>query len=703
MSTQSTVGGYAGQGDAGVYFAAKPADETSSILLAKSKSFFNVLEANFYLEKLSRMWRVYHGCFDVSVGGGHQISFTGEQEELVSLHVNHFRNLAQHILVMITSSRPTMEARAINSDYKSMAQTYLANGILDYYMREKKLEKALKTAAEMAIVLGAGFIKMEWDATSGDVYDIDENGVEIKEGEIEFTNLSPFDVVFDGSKESHKLDWYMVRTFKNRFDLIAKYPELEDKLKGIPSKSDAGIYRMALLSNDNTDDIPVYEFFHKKTDAIPQGRYMLFADTDAIMLDTPLPYRVLPIFRVSAGEILGTPYGYSGMFDVFPIQQSIDALYSTIMTNQSAVGVQNIWVPRGADISVDSLHGGMNIIEGNAKPEPLNLTQTPAEIFKFLEMLIQASETISGVNSVARGQPEASLKSGAALALVQSMALQFISGLQQSYVELIEDCGTAIIQILKDYANTPKVAALVGKNNKMLLKEFTGDDLHSINRVVVDVGNPLSKTIAGRVQMAEQMMQMGVIKEPTQYFQVLNTGRIDVMFEGEVSQQFLVRSENEMLSDGKNPITAPTDIHAFHIQEHRSVLDDTDVRNNQAVVKVIMDHIQGHMDMLTNTDPRLLMLTGQQPLPPAGGMPGAPPGIPGPGGPPQGAGGPLPPGPSGPPSGNQGPSPVGPPPGSGAPPGPSGGKGMPKMPQVNASILPNPALQEQSLGNVRSK
>lgn len=691
---------YGAQGNGSTYFAANPADLTASILLAKSKSFYNVLEANFYLEKLSRMWRVYHGCFDVSVGGGHQISFTGEQEELVSLHVNHFRNLAQHILVMITSNRPVMEARAINSDYKSIAQTYLANGILDYYMREKNLENSIRIATEMAIILGAGFIKADWNATAGDVYDIDENGLEIKEGEIEFTNLSPFDVVFDGSKESHKLDWYMIRTFKNRFDLIAKYPELKEQLMAIPSKSDAGIYRMALLSNDVTDDIPVYEFFHKKTEAMPKGRYMLFADTNAVMLDSPLPYRNIPIYRVSAGEILGTPYGYSGMFDVFPIQQGIDSLYSTIMTNQSALGVQNLYVPRGADISIDSLHGGMNIIEGNSKPEALNLTDTPPEIFKFLEMLIQAAETISGVNSVARGQPEASLKSGAALALVQSMALQFVSGLQGSYVKLIEDCGTGIIEILKDYANTPKVAALVGKNNKMLLKEFTGDDLHSINRVIVDVGNPLSRTIAGRVQMAEQMMQMGVIKEPTQYFQVLNTGRIDVMYEGDVSQQLLVRQENEWLADGRNPITAPTDLHAFHIQEHRAVLDDTDVRSNQEITKIVMDHIQGHMDMLQNTDPRLLILTGQQPLPP----PGPPPGQMPPGGPP-GAGAP-PPGPGGPPmpqrpgNGAMKPHPGQPPQGP-IQNGQMPNKDMPHMPKVAGSLLPNPGIQEQSMNNVK--
>lgn len=675
---------YSINSDKSTYFAAKEGTETASVLMAKSKSFYNVLEANSYLEKLSRMWRAYHGNFNTSIGGSHQISFTGEQDELVRLHVNHFRNLAQHIYVMITANRPVMEARAINSDYKSMAQTYLANGILDYYMREKHLEDALKMAVEMAVVMGAGFIKMEWNATAGEIYDIDENGIEIKEGEIEFTNLSPFDVVFDGTRESHKQDWYLIRTFKNRFDLMAKFPELTDKIKGIPSKSDASVYRMALMSNDDTDDVPVYEFFHRKTEALPEGRYLYFVTPEAVMMDTPLPYRVMPIFRVSAGEILGTPYGYSPMFDVFPLQQSIDSLYSTIMTNNNAFGVQNLFVQRGADLSVDSLNGGMNIIEGNSRPEPIQLTATAPETFKFLEMLIQAGETLSGVNSVARGQPEASLKSGTALALVQSMALQFVSGLQQSYVQLIEDSGTAVIQILKDYANTPKVVALVGKNQKMLLKEFTGDDLNSINRVVVDVGNPLARTTAGRVQMAQEMMQMGIIKDPTQYIQVMNTGRIDVMFEGDVSQQLLVRQENEWLSEGKNPPVSPFDIHAFHVQEHRAVLDNPDLRMNTEITKIVHDHIQEHIDKLTFTDPRVLQLTGQQPLPP----PGSPPME------------------QAPQQGQGGGQPKAKPPGADQPQevmvGPDGQPmPLPGLPEVSGNVLPNASLQNQLMGNVK--
>ena len=681
------------------YFAAKDASACANALLGKGETFFNLLRSNYYLDKLQNMWRAYYGAYVSDyIGYGHRVNFTGDQGELVQIPVNHFSNLARHIYTMITSSRPTMDARAVNTDYKSYAQTYLANQILDYYMREKKLEEVIKRATEMSIVLGTGYIKLAWNATAGEIYDEDpETGEPIREGELEFSTPSPLDIVVDGTMENWNPDWIMVRNFVNKYDLIAKYPAYKDKILGMKPKSDSNVYRLAVWSNDDTDLIPVFEFFHKVTEAMPDGRYMLFAADDCVFIDTKMPYRVMPVFRITPSEILGTPYGYSPMFDIFPIQEGINSLYSTIMTNQSAFGVQNVWMPENADIQVGSLQGAMNVIKSNVKPEAINLTQTPAEVFQFLEMLITAAETISGVNSVARGNPEASLKSGTALALVQSQALQFMSGLQQSYVKLIEDVGTAVIQILKDFANTPKVVTLVGKNNRPLLKEFTGEQLSSINRVVVDMGNPLARTIAGRVQMAEQMMQMKIIKNAQQYFQVLNTGRLEAMYEGETDDLLLIKKENEDLLEGRNPLVSPMDKHSVHIDEHSAVLADPDLRSDPNFTKIVMDHIEQHLNMLRTVDPALLQIRGETPLPPLQPNNGNPPG----GQPNQ----PQPPAPGGLP--NSAPQQMAPPSGQVSLPGqPSGPgqaqQGLPQPAQVPASLLSNPALQQSVMGNVKS-
>lgn len=676
------------------YFGNDKANATAAVLLAKVDAWSNNIESSGYLSKLRSCWAAYHGAYYDRTGASHQITFSGEQSELVNLPVNHLRNLAQHILIMTTSSRPIMEARAINTDYKSLIQTLLANGILDYYMREKRLEKYLKVAVEYAVVMGSGYIKMEWNATSGEIYDyIEETKTPIYEGDVEFSNFSPFDIVMDGTKENQDHDWYCIRTYKNKYDLSAKYPELKDKIEGMQTKSDVQRFRLGVTDlTAETADVQVFEFYHRRTECMPDGRYMLFLSEDIILQDVPMPYRVLPIFRIAPSDILGTPYGYTPIFDILPLQEGMNSLYSTILTNQNAFGVQNIWVPRGLDIAVNQLAGSLNIIEGNAaagKPEPLNLTQTPAEVFKFLEILERSAETLSGVNSVARGNPEASLKSGAALALVQSMAIQFMSGLQQSYVQLIEDVGTALIKILQDFANTPRLIAIAGKSNRTYMKEFASKDIEAISRVVVDVGNPLSRTTAGRVQMADQLLQYQMLKDPQQYLTVINTGRLDVATEDTQHELFLIREENENLIDGEQPIVVFFDQHSEHIKGHKAVLSDPDLRKDPGLVQRVLQHVQEHIQQLQQVDPNLLTAIGEQPIqPPA--PPQAPPSPPSPQGVPGPAGNMMAP----PQQGQQGMQ-INPSTQPGAqqingPNLPPEGVNLPKVPQVPAQLLPNP-------------
>lgn len=654
------------------YFAAQNSDQVAASLLSKANMWLHQLDTSGYLWKLRESWKCYHGAF--YGGDGHKILFGGEQGEIAHLPVNHFRNIAENIIVMITANRPSMTARATNTDYKSLVQTSLANGLLDYYMREKRLERYLITAVKFAVVMGSGFIKMEWNATAGEVADYDEDtGEPIYEGDLQFTNLSPFDVFFDSTKEGFNLDWVVCRTFKNRYDLAAKFPELKDKIINLPTKSDIYKYRFDIMMYDETDDVPVYEFFHKKTEALPEGRYLLFLDSDVTLLDGPMPYRELPIYRIAPSDILGTPYGYTSMFDILPIQDAMNSLYSTILTNQQAFGIQNVYVPRGADIVTSQLAGGLNLLEGNpaaGKPEALNLTQTPKEIFEFMKVLERAAETISGVNSVARGNPEANLRSGSAIALVQSMALQFMSGLQQSYVQLIEDVGTGMINILKDYAAVPRVAAIVGESNATYLKEFSGDDLSLVNRVLVDMGNALAQTKAGRIQMADNLLQYGMGVTPEMYVSVMNTGKLDVLTETTEKELMLIRRENERLVQNLPVIAMSVDRHIMHIKEHKAVLADPDLRFDPELVKRTLDHIQEHITELQQVDPFLLQVIGETPAPP--------------------------------PAAEQNATPMPQMAETAEGTDIQGMVNQPQQAQVDPSLLPNPELQEQSMGNVRN-
>jgi len=180
----------------------------------------------------------------------------------------------------------------------------------------------------------------------------------------------------------------------------------------------------------------------------------------------------------------------------------------------------------------------------------------------------------------------------------------------------LEEVGTALIKILKDYAKTPRIAAIAGKSERSYLKEFTGQDISNINRVTVDMGNPLSRTTAGKVNMADSLLAAKLIDDPDQYIQVITTGKLEPMIEGKQAELMLIRAENEKLSSGERVVATALDNHAQHILEHKCVLASPEARANPQIVQNTLTHCMEHIELWRTTDPSLLAMLGQTPPPP---------------------------------------------------------------------------------------
>lgn len=606
------------------YWASAPSNEIADRMLEKVDDFYEYLQVSGRLNLYLRSYVYYYR--PRTTGG--RLNPVGEQGELTALSVNHYRNLLLHLETMTLQQRPYFEPRATNSDAKSQAQVILSAGLLDYYMREKKLERNIKQCIKDGLMLSEAFVRVEWDAQGGEKYGFTETGAEIKQGDIKYTNYNTLDVIRDYTKQApNQDDWFILRDFKNKFDLAATYPEIEDDILS-DSNDDNMINTTTLIAGalKDSDNISVFTLIHRPTPSMPNGRYTVCLNNGTVLMDGPIPYSKTHVYRMAPDEESGSCFGYTIGYDLLPIQEAIDLLYSTVITNQSTFGVQNVLVPKGADINTSQLPGGMTVTEYDSKvgkPEAMQLTHTPPEIFNFMQQLEALAETISGVNSVARGNPESSLKSGAALALVQSMAIQFSMNLQQSYIQLCEDLGTATIDILKDFASVPRVAAIAGKSNRPIMKEFTGENLNAIERVTVDMGNPLTRTTAGKVNLADALMEKNLIDNADQYIQVITTGRLEPVIEGKQAELLLIKGENEGLGEGKPQRALITDQHSQHILEHKTVLANPDIRQdpNNPIIAATLDHIQEHINFLKTTDPQLLALIHQQSLMPQGGPP----------------------------------------------------------------------------------
>lgn len=633
------------------YWAASDEQKLARTITQKAAEYYETLSASGRIDIFRRSVRTYYGL-DPEGGWRNSaaVTYGGDQGELAQLSINSYRNLAEHLLTMTTGSRPAFSARAVNNDQAALAQAQLAEGLIDFYLDDKNIEDKAIEVVESALIFGEGWLSITWNPAGGDAYGVqdvpkvDEEGepvldelgqpiIEqraIYEGDIEVSVHGPLDIIRDISTDKIDLDWIVKRERYNRFDLAARHPEHSEYILSLgPStfeqQSRLWDYMTGALDYENNDDVVVLTFYHRRTESMPQGRYTMVVGDRAVE-DGPLPYLDLPCYPMIPSREFESTLGYSRMWDLLGIQQAMDSVATTILTNHDAFGVQNVIVPQGSQIEAEDLAGGLRMIQYNpaaGPPQPLNLLRIPSDSYQLLGILNAQMETLSGVNSVARGNPESSLKSGAALALVHSMAIQFNSGLQRGYGRMLEESMTGLVNILQMYATTPRLAEISGADARAKLEQFTGEDIASVRRIKVDMASPLMRTAAGRVELADKLLEKQVVT-PAQYLEVVATGRLNPILEGPEAELTGIRKENELLMGGTRVRAVPTDNHATHIQEHKALYADPAVRFNEELMSAILDHIQEHAQM-AQEHPALMELTGQPPLQTA---PPAPPGPP---------------------------------------------------------------------------
>jgi len=607
------------------YWASKGPDEIANEIMDKFDKYKKYTESSGILSELRKSYNTFYP----------KVNIESVDQSLKAIHINHYASYVRNIHNMITGSRPAWDTRAINTDLESQADTQLGVGLLDYYMREKHIETKLIDSCMKALFLREGWISLGWNATGGKVYGANpETGEPIHEGDFECDTHTMLDVARDVKRRDANHEWFIVRRFKNKWNLAAKYPELLEKIKALmpDNRFDSqyelgGVHRSNEFKNDDSDLVPVYELRHAKTEALPQGRLVQICNDEIKLFDGPLPYADLYTFPITAGHQTDSSFGYSYLMDLLPVNDAFDMTVSSILTNQAANAVQNFQVPKGAAPKVTNIMDGMNVWEYDIKAgkmESMDLLKTAPEVFNFANFLISQSDLISNVSQIGRGNAPNNM-SGTAMALLQQQAIQSTSGVQTSYTITIENVGSAMIELLQTFAVVPRLAMIAGKSKRSMMKSFSNKDLQGVGRVYVDRANPLTKTGAGRMEIANNLLATpNMITTPEQYLGVLTTGNLEPLYQRDNSQRMLILSENENLMEGKPVQALLTDNHPTHILEHSCVLDSPESRENPQVTQAVLNHIQEHMNIAKGMDPMMAMTLKQASLfqqPPPQGPP----------------------------------------------------------------------------------
>ena len=591
-----------------------------------------------------------------------QLYRKGAQGEQTGITINNYHNFIKHRVTITCQQKLSYDPQAVDGSHNAIEQIRLAKGLLSLYTDRSDidLDGVLRQATQYSQMFAEAYVAALWDETKGKPVALDmANGDSlVPEGDVSLKVYDPLSVVRDVYRSDSKSDeWKILKEEVNKVNLAVQYPQYE---QDIMSDSLDAVYKDRQVFpcySPLSDIIWVWTLFHERTTAVPAGRMLKFINERVILSDGPLPdeYDCVPVHRMAAEDLAGSPWGYTDTFDVLPICNAISRLHSTALTNNVTFGLQHILVPRDSGLTEASLGVGLTMIEydgnkPNNKPEALNLTKTAPELYEYINSLTQTAGTLMGINEVSRGNPDLVLKgqqSGAALALMATQSIQFNSDLGKAYQSLAERVGTAIIKMLAKRSVVPRMGRMLGMSGKPYSKQFKGEDLSMIDKVVVKTGNPLSQTTSGRLQIAESLLQGGFIKNRQDYMQVIETGNLEPLLESYDMEISLIKDENDAMGDGPIPDAVVFDDHVVHIPEHKVLLASVEARKNPQLIQSVTKHIQSHLDMLAGNMQHgpmnpILATIGNQPslppgtpdqillpkLPPAPPMPPVPPRMP---------------------------------------------------------------------------
>jgi hypothetical protein len=590
---------------ASTYWGLAPESEIANEVVHKWAAHQRWVTLTGYGEKAQKMYDMFYGDFGISLDS---------DKTNARMSVNHFKSLIQRLHSITTQSKLQYVPKSRNSDAAAMNESDLAKGLLEYYADEKDMNQVTSRMVELGLVMQDSYVYAPWDKHQGE---LTVEGETLRNGDQAFYLVNMFDVARHPTLEVSP--YYIIKLPVNKYDLAAIYPEKADAITSVsleyPTFSN-GFLNTAFNNNnvgyDDDDTIYVYHLLHDRTPTLPKGRYTLIAGSE-VLEDTILPYKTLPVVRFAPGRTEGTVIGDSIATSLYAIQLAIDKLYSSNLTNNLHFNKQSIWSPTSVDIS--RLSEGYNLILSAQKPEPLQLTNSSPESYKLLAGYEAVMQTISGVNATTRGNPESSLKSGTSLALMLSISVMSADNIQKNYVRAAADLGTIVIHNIQAFATEKRIAYIGGASKKSQAKEFSSKDVMSIDRVTIDIGNPLLSNYAGRQEMIQQWMQFGIVKDPKVIVEFLRTGQIDSITEDDFKDGILIRSENEQLRKGQNPPVMMTDNHPEHIIKHKALANDPEIRLNPDIMAKLLDHIQQHINSMKSIDPDLAAILGLQPLP----------------------------------------------------------------------------------------
>lgn len=558
----------------------------------------------------------------------------------IRLTVNKVGGIVEQWISRVLKHQPEPEVLPISDEPDDVDAARVGGRMLESELNRLKWKTLLVDLYFWVAPLGWSFIQIAWAPDDGRLIGNDpDSGAPVHEGEIVLDIVPAPELLIDpnGKKRSLEDAKWAIRT-------IHMTPEAAYEQWGVELTAEAESRSLAQEVFDlaNSSDgklsakgqtIKVHQFWLRPGSRMaPKGLVVTWSGDTILEQPVPFPYKhgKLPFVQFDVLPGIGTREGRTFVKDLVPLQADYnDARSREAMLRRTLV--PKILSPTGA---IDPRRVGtrVEVIQYNPIGAPPKFEIPNSSWMQQYEQTMQRGEQEMEKRSNTETMAFGTRTSAAAIMAMQDAAeLQLLIpvNLNAAAVEMV---GTHVLSLVRQFWTEDRVVRTWSQDGELEVEHYTGSDIAGELDVRVSTESGLPDSKAGRVQLATELQQLGMLPDPRAFVRLLDMPGMDLISETldlDTKQQ---RRETNKLIQGIPVPVNPFDNHVIHLQEINNFRKSKDYENLDPQIRAIVDaHADVHNELVLA---QLGMPPGNPnggPSDPAGG-PGGLAGMLGPGG-----------------------------------------------------------------------
>lgn len=448
---------------------------------------------------------------------------------------NHIAPIVEVRLSKLSKVKPTVSVVPASNEESDIETAKLSKKILSSISNKLKLSEKISEAMKWSEICGTSFYKVTWDNDAGQVVAVDENGKEVKSGEIDISVCSPFEI-FPDSDTCENIQHcrsiiharvYGAEEVKAMYGEDIKGQDINvfgfDAISGLGGLGYSS-HGTKIVESKKKNSVLVLEKYEKPTTEYPNGRLIIVAG-ERVVYQGDLPYmngedgeRGFPFIKQVSIEQTGSFWGNSIIDRLIPVQRAYNAVKNRKheYLNRLSMGILKV---EDGSIDLDNLEDeglcpGKIIVyrQGSTPPAFLSEGEVPSSFEKEEEKLLDEFKSISGISEVMDSFYNSKNLSGTALELMfQQEDIRITSS-----VDIIKKCiktiAQHILRLYKQFAVLPRLNKIMGEDGRIELFYFNKNDISS-DDIVFETETELSETLTQRRQMIFQLLEAGLLSD----------------------------------------------------------------------------------------------------------------------------------------------------------------------------------------------